>query len=431
MQNAINKIFRLVVPALISAALLSACGGADTAVTPSSTLSGTAAVGLPIVGGTVNVKCASGSALTTTTSSSGGWEVTISGQTLPCAIQVSGGQVNGTAQTQPLHSIAVSLGTVNVTPLTDLVVANLTQSDPIAWFSAGSFTAVSSETISSALNTVSTALGLNSQLGNINPLTASFRAQNGDTLDDILEAFRAALGAVSTDYASLVAAAGNRNFSAFVGFGPAFTTAYIDLTGGTNNGGGSGTCGANETELVYQGTAGQYTNGQKVCFAATPTALSFAAKTLGNPVQNTAVQAPYSAYKFTDASLSYEVVFNNGALYEINLLNGTTFAGQFAAASSNPGTGTGTGTGNLTVETTVAGVTSTVVVAGVPKPASQNEFCSAIQTDASLTALTASGGSLTINSCSFSGNVGNIAATVTVTSPVSFSSAYNVKFTYN
>lgn len=425
MQNAINKLFRVVVPALISTAFLSACGDGDTAIAPSM-LSGTAAVGLPIVGGTVNVNCAGGSALTTTTSNTGTWQVTISGQTLPCAVQVSGGLVSGAIQTTPYHSIAVSFGTVNVTPLTDLVVANLTQSDPQTWFSDASFTAVNAQTIATALSTVSTALGLSSQLGNANPLTTAFQAQNGDTLDDILEAFRAAIAAVSSDYAALLAAASSGDFSAFTGFGSAFTAAYVDLTGGTNNGGGSVTCGANETAMVYSGTSGQYTTGQQICFAASTTALSFTGKTLSNPVQNTALTAPFSAYKFTDTSFTYEVVFNDSVLYEINFLNGTTFEGQFSKAG-----GTNIGSGNLTVETTVAGFTTSVIVAGVQTPINQDDFCGFIQNDSSLTSLTASGGSLTITSCSYSGNVGTITANLIITTPVSLTTPYTVKYTYN
>lgn len=434
MQDGINKLFRLVAPALLSAAFLTACGGSDTAVAP-STLAGTAAVGLPIVNGTVDVKCAGGSALTTTTSAAGTWQVTISGQTLPCAVQVSGGKLGtstGAPQSQPFHSIAVSLGTVNVTPLTDLVVANLTGTNPGTWFTGANFTAVNSQTIATALSTVSTALGLSSQLGTIDPLTVAFQAQNGDTMDDILEAFRAATTAVSSDYAALLAAASNGTFSTFTGFGSAFTVAYVDLTGGTNNnGGGSVTCGANETALVYAGTAGQYTNGQQVCFAASPTALSFASKTLGNPVQNTVVSAPYSAYKFTDASLSYEVIFNAGVLYEINVMNGTTFQGQFAKASGTT-IGSGAGSGTLTVETTVAGFTGpALTVTGVSSPIDQADFCNFIVNDSSLTSLTANGGTLTINGCSYSGNVGTISATLVITSPVSMTTPYTVKYTYN
>jgi hypothetical protein len=420
MQDGINKLFRLVAPALLSAAFLTACGGSDTAVAP-STLSGTAAVGLPIVGGTVDIKCVGGSALTTTTSATGTWQVTISGQTLPCAVQVSGGQVSGAAQTQPFHSISVSLGTVNVTPLTDLVVANLTGANPGTWFTGASFTAVNSQTIATALSTVSTALGLSSQLGTINPLTAAFQAQNGDTMDDILEAFRAAITAVASDYAALLAAASTGNFSAFTGFGPAFAVAYVDLTGGTNNGGGSVTCGANETALVYSdelSTTGYYTDGQQVCFEASTTALKFAGKTLSNPVQNTAVPAPDSAYKFTDAGLTYEVVFKSGVLHEINV-SGTTYEGKFVKASS---VNAGSGTSTLTVVTTAGSITGpAVVVTGVQAPTTTADFCNFAESEGSLTGLTVTG-------CSYSGNVGTITATLVTNG---FTIPYTVKYTYS
>lgn len=426
MNKAINKIFRGVVPALISATILTACGGGDTAITP-STLSGTAAVGLPIVAGNISVKCAGGSLLTTTTSGTGSWQVTISGQTLPCAVQVSGGQVSGTAQTQTYHSLATSLGVVNLTPLTDLVVASLAQTNPQTWFSAVSFTGINNQTISTALNTVSTTLGLSNQLGSINPITATFRAQNGDTMDDILEAFRAAITSISTDYAALLTAASSGNLSTFTGFGSAFSTAYVTIAGNTGNTGGvSVTCGANETAMTYSGTTGKYATGQQVCFGASSTALSFSGITLGTPVQNNVVTAPFSAYKFTDANLIYEVIFNNGALYEINLTNGQTFEGQFAPSSS-----VNTGAGSLTVETTVAGISSSVVIAGIAQPGNQTEFCSAIQNDSSLTSLTSGGGTLTITSCSYSGNVGTISANLVLTSPVSMTIPYTVRYTYN
>ena len=437
MQDVINKIFRMGIPALASAALLSACGGGDTAVAPSM-LSGTAAVGLPIVDGIVNVSCAAGSKLTTTTSATGLWQVTMSGQTLPCAVQVNGGKLGsatGAAQTQPYHSIAVSFGTVNVTPLTDLVVANLAQKDPQTWFSGASFTGIDAAKVNTALDAVNTALGLKSQLGTTNSLTTAFQAQNGDAMDDALEAFNTA---VAANYTALLAASSKGTFVDFGNFGAAFTTAYGTIranvgntgnTGGTS--GGSTTCGANEIASIYSGNAGQYTNGQQMCFAASPTALTFAGKTLSNPVQNTVVQAPFSTYKFTDSSLSYEVTFNNGVLHEINVMNGQTFEGQFAPASSTTGTGTGTGAGSLTVETTVAGITSSVVVAGVSKPASQADFCGAMQNDNSLTALTASGGSLSITNCSYSGNVGTITANLVITTPISLSTPYAIKYTYN
>lgn len=409
---------RLLGSTLACAVLIAGCGGGDTApATPS--LSGVAAVGAPIVGGSVAVKCAGGLALNTTTSAAGAWQVSFSGQTLPCAVQVSGGTAGGSANTTPYHSLALSLGTVNITPLTDLVVAQLTGASFSTWFDAPMFTGVDTAAVNAALNSVATGLGLNGTLGSLNPLTAAFAAQPGDTLDDMLEAMQAALGTLGSSYADLLAAAQGGSYTGFAGFGAAFTTAYIHLGGGSST-----TCATGATPATYAGTAGLYTNGQTVCFTASSTALSFSGKTLNDPVQNTVVSAPYSAYTFTDGADKYEVVFNGGVLYEINFLGGGSFLGQFTPAA--PGAG-----GSLTVAMSISGVAATsVTIAGVAAPQDQSGFCDDIQNDTNLTALTTGGGSLTINSCSFSGNVGQISATLTTTMPV-LSLPYTVTYTYN
>lgn len=90
-----------------------------------------------------------------------------------------------------------------------------------------------------------------------------------------------------------------------------------------------------ETTFATTAINAPFTNGQKVCFDATTTTLAFNSKTLTNPVKNTVVQAPYSAYAFKDGSYSYEVIFNNNALYEINL-SLTSFLGQFTPVVTVP-----------------------------------------------------------------------------------------------
>jgi hypothetical protein len=308
-----------------SALLVAGCGGGDdpTATTPS--LSGVAAVGAPIVGGTVTVKCAGGAALNATTSSGGNWQVSFSGQTLPCAVQVSGGTAGGVTNTTPYHSIALGLGTLNLTPLTDTVMAQLLGAAPQGWFSSPVFTGIDAAKLSTALDTVKTQLGLAGTLGTINPLTSSFVARQGDTMDNVLEAFKSALTTLSKTYADLLAAAQTGQYTSFSGFSAAFSTAY-----------------------------------------------------------------------------------------------------------SNVGSGSGGGSGSLTVAISIGGAPATsVVVPNVPAPANQTAFCSDIQNDSSITGLTAGGGTLVINSCSFSGNVGQIAATLTTTVPVSISLPYNLTYTYN
>lgn len=124
--------------ALLSVLLLGACsdGTSGPAAPASSTLSGTAAVGAPIVGAAITLNCAAGNTLTAMTNTAGGWSVTPSGQTLPCAIQATGGTINSVANSTPYHSIAISLGVVNITPLTDMLVANMSRATPTNWFTA-------------------------------------------------------------------------------------------------------------------------------------------------------------------------------------------------------------------------------------------------------------------------------------------------------
>jgi hypothetical protein len=45
----------------------------------------------------------------------------------------------------------------------------------------------------------------------------------------------------------------------------------------------------------------------------------------------TILSAPYSGATFTDAAtgLTWELILKSGAIYEINLMRGTTFVGQW------------------------------------------------------------------------------------------------------
>ena len=103
-----------------------------------------------------------------------------------------------------------------------------------------------------------------------------------------------------------------------------------------------------------------------------------------------------------------------------------------------PGTGTGTvtppvtGNSTLTIATSVSGVAAPLVVLkNMPKPANQNEFCGALTDDASFKALSANGGSVKINSCSFANNVGNVSATLMLTTPASYTLPYTITYTYS
>jgi hypothetical protein len=136
---------------------------------------------------------------------------------------------------------------------------------------------------------------------------------------------------------SLLAALACSALLAACGGGGSSTTNQPNNTNDTNN--NTGPCSGKE--LTYDqhppaATGNPYTQGQKVCFTGSATSLAFDGKTLTNPIQNTAVTAPYSAYNFVDgtgaSTICYETVLNAGALYEINVGKG---AGCTAPATFN------------------------------------------------------------------------------------------------
>lgn len=192
-----------------SLAVMVGCGGGGGGTTSSTPapgvgVSGTAAVGYPVANGTVSLKCASGATATTTTATNGTWSVSIPSGAAPCIVRVSGGTANGLALTSPLHSILQNAGTVNVTPLTDLIVAKLAGQSPASWFnsvSGSQLAAITPANISAALSVVNSVLaslpGQPALPNGFNPISSSFTANQTDPGDVILD-----------DYATALASAG-------------------------------------------------------------------------------------------------------------------------------------------------------------------------------------------------------------------------------
>lgn len=190
-------------------------GNGGGGVVPDTTVvtSGTAAMGAPIIGGKVVLKCASGANASATTSLDGAWNVSLKPADYPCAVRVSGGTANGTAIASPLHSVVLASGTTNVTPLTDLIAAIVGGQSPATWYdnarSSDLGAAISATGLSTALDKLKTALatlpGKPAIPSGFNPLTSKFSAQKGDAGDDLLETFGSALqtaGLTQTDAAA-------------------------------------------------------------------------------------------------------------------------------------------------------------------------------------------------------------------------------------
>ncbi len=250
---------------LAAAAALAACGGGSDgdATSPppaaATSLSGTAAVGAPIAGGMVQLRCSGGSAvLEAVTGANGAWRIDTTGQALPCAVRVTGGSL---AAGQALHSVALTFDTTNITPLTDLIVANATGKLPATWWGTagpGDLGSLAAAQVDKALASVRSALGL-ATLQTFDPRTVAFNAVAKDKVDDVLEALQQALANLGMDYAALVSAASNTTFTLSDGFRIALNNAHTTITvGGSGNGGGTGGTGGTGGG-GSGGTGGTYT----------------------------------------------------------------------------------------------------------------------------------------------------------------------------
>jgi hypothetical protein len=213
--------------AVLSALLLGGCGGGGER--RSELLSGTAVVdAAPLVRADVRIRCVDGSVFNSITNDSGVWQVVISTQPLPCALQASGGTWQGSANATAYHAIALSFGVTDITPLSNLVLARLTGQDPQTWFAGPAFAGVNAGTLGIALATVSAALGMGPAISQFNPLTA---VDVSRPLVQFLYAMRLTRddpGVHKTD-AELLEAARSGDFSGFAAFAATFPGVYAML----------------------------------------------------------------------------------------------------------------------------------------------------------------------------------------------------------
>lgn len=180
--------------ALCALALIAACGGGGggggVTSTPSSginaAISGTAATGAAIAGGTVAFVCANGATGTTVTADDGTYTMNLTAVTLPCAVKVT----VPTTQ-QKIYSIVESGAiTANVTPLSHILSAVIFAADPDTVFANFSTYAslVTTENIAAAHTKVKAALAsIGIDVNNYDLLKTSFTATNGSTSGDALD----------------------------------------------------------------------------------------------------------------------------------------------------------------------------------------------------------------------------------------------------
>jgi hypothetical protein len=182
-------------------------GGPEDDGSGSPALSGTAAVGAPIIGGNVTAKCRDGQTFAATTSASGGYRIELPSSVLPCALQVEGGTAGGNPNTQSFHSFASRSGTANLTPLTDLAVALASGANPAIWFNG--LSAANPPDLEELGPAIAKLLQKLRGAGytvpaDLDPVTTAFMPTSGNLYDQLLEALAARLRSAETSYAELL-----------------------------------------------------------------------------------------------------------------------------------------------------------------------------------------------------------------------------------
>ena len=195
-----NLQLNLWLASALAAGLLAACGGSD-APTPTA-ISGTAATGKAIAGGSVALKCAAGTASAVTTGANGNFSMSVNGLTFPCVARVDYKDETGAAQ--KLQTFVSGLGIANITPVTELIVASLTGNSAANAFD--NFDTVVKTKTFTAAQINAAAVGVKSYLKGLgvvvddmpaDPIGTAFVATSsgitGDRFDKVLDALGALL----------------------------------------------------------------------------------------------------------------------------------------------------------------------------------------------------------------------------------------------
>lgn len=197
--------------AMLALGGLVACGGGGESALElgseapgnGATGSGVVAVGAPVADAQIEITCTGGAPIVVAADADGGFEFPADRQVLPCVLRASGGTVNGATQALTLHSVLYTFGNVNITPLTDLLVARLGAQDPASFYAGfradGHSSRISADTVAAAsaeLRQYLDALGVDTAaLEDFDLVTGHFEPVAGDALDDVLENYAARLGA--------------------------------------------------------------------------------------------------------------------------------------------------------------------------------------------------------------------------------------------
>ncbi len=190
-QFSLNKTRTLLLPVILSSALIAGCGGGGAGgTTASATLSGTAASGAPITGA-VTVKDSAGTEKTVQIRVDGSYSIDVSGMATGPFLLKASGTVGSKSVT--LLSVATATdvnGKINITPFTDLIVANVSGQSAEKFYNAPNYSLLvkteldtAEDTLQKRLKPILDKLGI---LATIDLLRADFKADHSG-LDGALD----------------------------------------------------------------------------------------------------------------------------------------------------------------------------------------------------------------------------------------------------
>lgn len=207
--------------AMLAAGLLAACGGGGSSGGDASsgplTLSGVVAKGAALANANVEAVCASGEGAATA-DADGSYTLALTDALLPCVLEATG---TGADAGLVLHSVATGSGgtaTSNITPVTELLVAQLTGQNPADFMASANSMTLNSTVTAANIGTAKTeviatlaAAGLDTAaLADADMVSGALQAGTGDGYDGVLDALGAALttsGTTLTQMTQTVAAA--------------------------------------------------------------------------------------------------------------------------------------------------------------------------------------------------------------------------------
>lgn len=179
---------------------LTACGGGggDSSTPPAPPpasgvgIAGTAATGAAIAGGAVSVTCTSGSGQATT-AANGSYSVTITSGVAPCLVQVTTSGASPITYYSMVAAGSANPSTVNITPLTTLMTAQVLGVDPATAVFGNVQGRITAANIATARTDLSAGLSGRVDLTGTDPIATAFVP--GDATDQKLDQLQATLTA--------------------------------------------------------------------------------------------------------------------------------------------------------------------------------------------------------------------------------------------